>query len=190
MSDCCNEYKCKRKKPILVRRGALSGHWVVITDYTQLDNGIISSNTKHDVTDDLVPYLISQGWTPPLDEPVGSVPLNATDAEIRELNDALGPVSRNDVIESLRALAFKVYGDDDGESDEPSFPVVALTDAEASTLILKSVPLEEARPTKESIDAMIAKLPVKRVSGENEWFTYLDVNDLRDALLAAQGEKS
>lgn len=62
---CCREYKCKRAKPILVRRTGLTGRWVVITDYSDRGDGIIIANTKHDVNDDLMGYLGSQGWIEP-----------------------------------------------------------------------------------------------------------------------------
>lgn len=65
MNGCCGEYKCHRKKPVLVRRAMLSGRWMVVTDYKEMDNGIIRAITKHDVTEDLTGYLLSLGWTPP-----------------------------------------------------------------------------------------------------------------------------
>jgi len=52
---------------------------------------------------------------------------------------------------------------------------------------------ERVEPTKEwltraDLDEMIKALPTRRINGENEWFTYLDVNDFRDAILARYTE--
>lgn len=65
---CCNEYGCKRAAPILVRRTGLTRRWVVLTRYTEKGNGIVSASQKHDVHDDLMEYLLREGWTPPADE--------------------------------------------------------------------------------------------------------------------------
>jgi hypothetical protein len=34
MSACCNEYGCRRKKPIKLTRSPLTGTWYVVTAYT------------------------------------------------------------------------------------------------------------------------------------------------------------
>ena len=44
---CCTEPGCRRKTPILLRRGDLSGHWYVITRYTRRDGGGIRATEKH-----------------------------------------------------------------------------------------------------------------------------------------------
>ena len=69
MSECCNEYNCKRKKPVLVRRSVFSGRWTVVTDYTVLDGGLVSAKVRHDINDDFEEYLKSQGY---VREPVGT----------------------------------------------------------------------------------------------------------------------
>jgi len=62
---CCDDYKCRRKKPILVRQGWLSKAWYVVTDYKDMGNGSICATTRHEVTEDFNAYLLSLGWTPP-----------------------------------------------------------------------------------------------------------------------------
>jgi hypothetical protein len=70
---CCNDYKCRRVKPMLVRRSEMTGTWYVITDYKRLGNGIISSITRHEITDDFSAYLEHLGWTPPPELPSDAV---------------------------------------------------------------------------------------------------------------------
>jgi len=67
---CCDEDRCRRRKPILIRRGWLSGRWYAITDYVpaRVGSNLIDARQKHDVTDELVPALIDAGWTPPPSE--------------------------------------------------------------------------------------------------------------------------
>jgi len=70
--DCCLEYRCRRKKPILIRLGPLSGRWYAITDWKETvpkwsttGRPMIECMQKHDVTDELTAALIDAGWTPP-----------------------------------------------------------------------------------------------------------------------------
>ena len=65
--QCCKGH-CRRKHPILIRRGWISGRWYAVTRYKDLGSGDVEAQEKHDITEDLVPYLISQGWTPPPSE--------------------------------------------------------------------------------------------------------------------------
>lgn len=43
---CCDEYNCKRRTPILVRREAFSGRWVAITRHTH-DGKMVKASEKH-----------------------------------------------------------------------------------------------------------------------------------------------
>jgi hypothetical protein len=47
MSGCCNEYGCRRKKPIKLMRSPLTGTWYVVTAYTDQGGGIYRASTKH-----------------------------------------------------------------------------------------------------------------------------------------------
>jgi hypothetical protein len=62
---CCDEYRCRRSKPLLVRKGGFSGRWFVITDYKPRGENGIEAMQKHDVTDELIAQLLADGWTPP-----------------------------------------------------------------------------------------------------------------------------
>lgn len=44
---CCSEHNCRRKSPILVRRGAFSDQWTAITAYTTGPGNLITATTKH-----------------------------------------------------------------------------------------------------------------------------------------------
>ena len=71
MSDrCCNEYRCRRTKPIVIRRGGLSGRWYAITDYGPVKgyDHLIEARQKHDITANLIAALIDAGWTPPQEQ--------------------------------------------------------------------------------------------------------------------------
>lgn len=61
---CCNENGCRRKLPIVIRRGGFTGRWFAVTRYT-LHDGLLDASEKHDITDDLVAALLNEGWTPP-----------------------------------------------------------------------------------------------------------------------------
>lgn len=70
---CCNGH-CRRKQPILVRQGGLTGQWYAVTRWKQVvpkwsttGKELIEAVEKHDLPD-LHDYLISQGWTPPAEE--------------------------------------------------------------------------------------------------------------------------
>jgi hypothetical protein len=62
---CCNEYRCRRTKPLLIFRGSLTGRWYVATDYKSRPGGGLEALQKHDVTDEMTAALIAAGWTPP-----------------------------------------------------------------------------------------------------------------------------
>jgi hypothetical protein len=47
MGGCCNEYGCRRKKPIKLTRSPLTGTWYVVTAYTGMGGGILRATTKH-----------------------------------------------------------------------------------------------------------------------------------------------
>lgn len=69
---CCHEYRYRRSKPILIRRGGLSGRWYAITDYVRIERdgrNLVDARQKHDVTDELVAALMAEGWTPAAPEP-------------------------------------------------------------------------------------------------------------------------
>jgi len=69
LKDCCHEMGCRRSKPILVRQGALTGLWYVITDYDEGPRkGIITSKRRHVITPDFDEYLKEQGWTSPVEK--------------------------------------------------------------------------------------------------------------------------
>jgi hypothetical protein len=57
MSGCCDDYFCKRRKPILIRKGGLSDRWFAVTAYTVMPDhpGTVRSANggKHDITDDI-----------------------------------------------------------------------------------------------------------------------------------------
>jgi hypothetical protein len=64
---CCHEYKCRRAKPIVVRKAALSGRWMVITDYVT-DGSLLTAHTKHELDmEDFERMLVREGWSPPPD---------------------------------------------------------------------------------------------------------------------------
>jgi hypothetical protein len=62
---CCNEHGCTRKQPFKIRRAPFSKRIVLITDYRTRPNNLLVANRKHDITDELVAFLESEGWTPP-----------------------------------------------------------------------------------------------------------------------------
>lgn len=52
MSDrCCADPSCKRRTPILLRRGAIDGRWWVLTRYTRT-GGTVRSIERHLLDDD------------------------------------------------------------------------------------------------------------------------------------------
>lgn len=57
MSDCCDDYFCKRRKAILIRRGGLSDRWYAVTSYTTMADHpqtVRSANGgKHDITEQI-----------------------------------------------------------------------------------------------------------------------------------------
>lgn len=54
---CCGESNCKRKKPILLTKGAFSGAWLVFTDYTDDGEGRVCATAKHALAPDAQDYL-------------------------------------------------------------------------------------------------------------------------------------
>lgn len=66
---CCDDYKCKRTKPILVRQSELTGCWYVVTAYKDEGNGIICATTRHEITADFSEYLRQHGWVQTAGEP-------------------------------------------------------------------------------------------------------------------------
>jgi hypothetical protein len=65
MGACCNEHNCKRKMRYRIRVGPFSGRWMLISRYTLRPNNLLVAIDKHDIHDELVAALISEGWTPP-----------------------------------------------------------------------------------------------------------------------------
>lgn len=57
MSGCCNEYGCRRKKPVKLTRSPLTGTWYVVTAYTERDNGMLVASTKHALEPDVQEQL-------------------------------------------------------------------------------------------------------------------------------------
>jgi hypothetical protein len=61
-AGCCNESGCRRKTPILLRKGPFSGAWYAVTHYTQLKDhpGTVrtADGGKHDVTKDVALIII------------------------------------------------------------------------------------------------------------------------------------
>ena len=51
MSECCNEYGCKRKKPVMLMRSDLTETWYVVTDYTKRGEGQFTAKVKHRLAD-------------------------------------------------------------------------------------------------------------------------------------------
>lgn len=53
MSACCNEYGCRRKKPIMLMFSELTKSWYVVTDYTERSgDGEYRAKTKHQLNAD------------------------------------------------------------------------------------------------------------------------------------------
>lgn len=54
---CCREYGCRRKSPILIRKGPFSGAWYAVTRYRSLGDhpGTVrtAEGGKHDITSDI-----------------------------------------------------------------------------------------------------------------------------------------
>lgn len=63
MADrCCNEYRCERKKPFLLRRGFLSGRIHLITDYKPAKHSehVIEALRKHDMTAEVEAFMAAE----------------------------------------------------------------------------------------------------------------------------------
>ena len=53
MSGCCDEMGCRRTKPMMLMRSALTGVWYVVTDYRERgSHGLFWSKTRHRLRDD------------------------------------------------------------------------------------------------------------------------------------------
>lgn len=49
MSDkpCCDEWKCRRKQPIMLSRGGFSQRWYAVTRWKDRGNGLFEAIEKH-----------------------------------------------------------------------------------------------------------------------------------------------
>lgn len=57
--NCCSESACRRTKPLLVRRGGLSGRWYLVTDY-KVNGSVLEMQKRHDVTDEIGNAVIAE----------------------------------------------------------------------------------------------------------------------------------
>lgn len=55
---CCDEAACRRKQPLRIARGELSGHWFLVTKHRPVGAPNYESLQRHDVTHEVQSAVI------------------------------------------------------------------------------------------------------------------------------------